>query len=52
MPFFNFEAKFMFSDKNQVGLMPNTSKLAKFGHFQEIYRVPENFWKLLGMIKF
>ena len=37
---------------NQAELMPNTSKLAKIGHFQSISRVPENFWKLLGMMKF
>ena len=46
-----FEAKFMFSDKNQAESMTNTPKVAKKCHFQVIYRVPENFWKFPGIMK-
>ena len=32
--------------------MPNMAKLAKNGHFQAISRVPENFWKFPGLMKY
>ena len=50
--FFNFCGQIHISDKNQVELMPNTSKLEQIGHFQAISRVPENFWRFPEMMEF
>ena len=44
--------KFRFSDKNEVVLIPHVSKLAEKRQFQAISRLPENFLKFPGLMKY